>query len=104
MIHDSLPRGVRNHIDHSIRDLERFAGPVNDTLDTLQHLARPLTVGLEDDYRTLDGLIAKLKQRWAFYQANGAWPNDAEVAGLAKATGRSQLSNTGQHPGEIETT
>jgi hypothetical protein len=88
LIHDNLPRGVRGHIGHSIRELERFAGPVNDTLDTLQVLARPLTVGLEDKYRALDDLIAEIKSRWAFYEANDAWPNDSEIQGLTRASAR----------------
>lgn len=83
-----MPRGVRDHVDHSIRNLERFSVPVNDTLDTLQHLARPLTVGLEEQYRALDKLIAEIKRRWAFYQANGAWANQDEMRGLARASGR----------------
>lgn len=97
-----MPRGVRDHVDHSIRNLERFAVPVNDTLDTLQHLARPLTVGLEDQYRALDELISEIKQRWAFYQANGAWPSQDEKLGLARATGREALRKPSNSTSEPE--
>lgn len=86
MVHDDMPRGVRDHIAHSIRQLERFAAPVNDTLDTLQHLARPLTVGLEEEYRSLDRLIQSIRERWAFYEANAAWPSSSEYLGQAKAS------------------
>lgn len=86
MVYDELPRGVRNHIGHSIRELERFSTPVNDTLDTLQHLARPLTVGLENEYRALDRLIQEIKSRWAFYEANGAWPANGESLGMPRAS------------------
>lgn len=99
MVHDELPRGVRDHISHSIRQLERFSTPVNDTLDTLQHLARPLTVGLEDEYRSLDRLIQSIKERWAFFETNGAWPSSGEHLGQARASAHMPVTTKA---GEIE--
>jgi hypothetical protein len=72
----------------SIRELEAAAVPVNDALDTLQHLARPLVIGLEGEWRAVDNLINEIKQRWAFWQANGAWPNNNESLAMPRASGR----------------
>jgi hypothetical protein len=73
MVHDKLPYALQSHISHSLRELERAADRINDQLDTIQQLSRPLTVGLDNEFRGLDTLIQELKTRWAYYLANGAW-------------------------------
>ncbi len=90
MIHDNLPKGIRNHVRTSIAELETLARPIEDTLDTLKHLARPLFIGLDNDAQALDHLIAELKRRWLYYEANDAWAGSAEIAQemLPKATAK----------------
>lgn len=78
-VHDNLPRGIQDHVDHSVRSLERFAHPVNDTLETLRQLAPALLIGMDSDVRALDEAIAKIKSRWAYFKANGAWASTEEV-------------------------
>lgn len=86
MVHDNIPRGMRNHIRQSIRDLEKAVEPVNDTLDTLQRLARPLIVGLDGEFRALDELILKIKERWAYFEAHDGWPESGEALNPVRAS------------------
>jgi hypothetical protein len=79
MVYDKLPRGVRNSVDHNIRDLERFLLPLEDRLDTLRHMAGPLFIGLDSDVSCISELVDEIKRRWAYYQANDAWASSEEV-------------------------
>lgn len=90
-VHDNLPRGVQGSIDHHIRGMERYTEPLKDTLATLRVLAPPLLIGLEDDVRAVDELLEKIRDRWGYYIAKGAWASTEEVNAhldrLPKATG-----------------
>lgn len=91
-VHDQLPRGVQTSVDHHIRNLERQADPVKDTLATLRVLAPALLIGMEDDVRALDKMIESIRDRWGYYVARGAWAATEEVNdhlnSLPQATGK----------------
>jgi hypothetical protein len=99
-IHDDIPRGVQDSVRHHIRQLDRFCIPVQDTLDTIRHLAKPLMIGMEDQLRGLDSLVEEIKTRWAYYEANGAWASSEDVAErLPKASASAtNKSNVLKHP------
>jgi methyl coenzyme M reductase subunit D len=95
-IHDSLPQGIQDSVDHHIRKLERSAIPLKDGLATMRIMAPALLIGLENDINAVDKLVEKIKDRWGYYVARGAWAADEEVTDHMNRLPRasSAVSNT----------